>query len=75
MKESIVWFQKPKKGEFDEPKEGEFHGSFGGRDIPRRSWSLELGVGVRKREGDERGFTQSVTRKVQDNTRQPQETR
>ena len=45
MKESIGWFQKPKKGEFDEPKEGEFHGSFGGRDIPRRSWSWSWVLG------------------------------
>ncbi len=32
-------FDEPKKGEFDEPKKGEL-------------LELELGVGVRKREGD-----------------------
>ena len=66
----------------DEPKEGEFHGSFGERGRPKRVcvgdvWVGGLGVGswsrVRKREGDERGLTQ--TRKVQDHARQPQDTR
>ncbi len=49
-------------------REGCASGAFG-----REVLEFELGVGVRKREGDERGLTQ--TRKVQDNASLPQDTR
>jgi hypothetical protein len=48
----VLEFDEPKKGEFDEPKKGEL-------------LELELGVGVRKREGDK---TMQGKLKTQDNS-------